>query len=69
MDKTMKKRRNNRLLWTFFIALAFAVIPPMVYLNPLQKVFMRNEMQSAMARFFRVRCAGFMRAQSPRSGC
>ncbi len=43
MDKTMKKRRNNRLLWTFFIALAFAVIPPMAYLTPLQNVFMRSE--------------------------
>ena len=43
MDKTMKKRRNNRLVWTFFIALAFAVIPPMAYLTPLQNVFMRSE--------------------------
>ena len=43
MDKTLKKRRTNRLIWTFFIALAFAVIPPMVYLAPLQNVFMRSE--------------------------
>lgn len=43
MNKTIGKRRRRRIIWTFFIALAFAVIPPMLYVTPVQNVFTRTE--------------------------
>lgn len=52
MDRILNKRRAGRVIWTFLLAAALALIPPVLYQAPLYNVFFLEDAAKEIASQF-----------------